>query len=416
MFDILELLEHSDAQTINGDIKQNSSYLLSDAQFFFGDHRMNTLDNFRLESVFGSTAKSRVAHWSLTVPDSKFPLSSAARSIFDAELGRREQLMIAMAISAASGDLIEAQSFGAKALEYGSDPRDLLAAVESVSAFVGAFRGSKLAEALVDIIRDCDEPLDAFSSRVVQLSDHETKAVDTGGEGAPIVLLHSLGTNHLMWRYVIRSLAATRRVVAYDMRGFGHAAGAPKPFSFEQLAADARDLIRTLDLGPVQYAGLSVGGTVALHLGLLHPECVSSLAVICATAIQQDAFAHRAEAAETLGLKAQVVPTLTRWFTTEALAANNWGVRYARNCVLKANIEDWAACWRALAAVNCFDRLGDIRVPTRFIAGEVDPSTPPSVMQQHADRVPGSEFFVVPNGPHMLSLEKGQELAQLLAQ
>ncbi len=375
---------------------------------------MNSLDLFRLESVFGSTGPDRHARMARLAPGFGSPLLPAARTVFDAELGRSEQLMIAMALAAAEGDVAAAVAFAGRALDVGVDPRDLLAAVQSVSAFSGAPRAARLAEALSDVLQDGREPLDSFPTRIVRLSDHETMAVDTGGSGAPIVLLHSLGTDRMMWRYVIRALAGTRRVIAYDMRGFGHAAGAPKPFSFPQMAADARDLIRALDLGPVQFAGLSVGGTVALHVGLLQPECVSSIAVLCATAIRQDAFEMRARLAEDLGLQAQLVPTLTRWFTPEALAANGWGVRYARNCVQRAHLDDWTACWRALATVDCFDRLGGIRVPARFIAGAVDPSTPPSVMQEHADRVPGARLFVVPNGPHMLSLEKGPELASLL--
>ena len=59
------------------------------------------------------------------------------------------------------------------------------------------------------------------------LGDHETLVTDTGGEGTPIVLVHPLGLDRLVWRDVIRALEGERRLVAYDLRGHGGAAGAP---------------------------------------------------------------------------------------------------------------------------------------------------------------------------------------------
>ena len=114
-------------------------------------------------------------------------------------------------------------------------------------------------------------------------------------------------------------------------------------------------------------------------------------------------------------MAAQLAPTLARWFTPAALAENGWAVEYAHRCVLRANVADWAATWRALADVDTIDRLGEIAVPTRVIAGERDPSTPPELMREIADRIPGASFHVVAGGPHMLSLERPAELALVIA-
>ena len=42
------------------------------------------------------------------------------------------------------------------------------------------------------------------------------------GRGEPIVLLHGLGNNCLVWRRVIPTLAASHRVIVPDLPGFGH--------------------------------------------------------------------------------------------------------------------------------------------------------------------------------------------------
>ena len=59
-------------------------------------------------------------------------------------------------------------------------------------------------------------------------------------------------------------------------------------------------------------------------------------------------------------MEAQVAPSLTRWFTPAALAADGWGVRYARECVRRGNPVDWAAAWRSFERLDVQDRLGSL--------------------------------------------------------
>ncbi|MGY1631044.1 alpha/beta fold hydrolase [Geodermatophilus sp. SYSU D01186] len=103
--------------------------------------------------------------------------------------------------------------------------------------------------------------------------------------------------------------------------------------------------------------------------------------------------------------------TMTRWFTPEALAVNGGPVRYARDQVLRADPDTWAASWRALAGIDTLRRLPELRMPTRLITGELDPSTPPQLMAEIAAHVPGGRLTVIDGGPHVLSLERPRELA-----
>jgi pimeloyl-ACP methyl ester carboxylesterase len=83
--------------------------------------------------------------------------------------------------------------------------------------------------------------------------------------------------------------------------------------------------------------------------------------------------------------------------------------------VLRADPDTWAASWQALAQVDTLPRLPQLRMPTRLITGELDPSTPPRLMAQIAAEVPGGRLTVIDGGPHMLSLERARELATALA-
>jgi 3-oxoadipate enol-lactonase len=249
----------------------------------------------------------------------------------------------------------------------------------------------------------------------LELTDHDTLVTDTGGDGTPLVLVHAFGLDRRMWRDVIRRLPQDQRVIAYDLRGHGYAAGAPKPFSLQLFADDLVELLDVLRIPVAHVAGLSLGGSIAQRFALNAPDCLASLALISTTATPSLAYVERAEAAEAHGMEAQVVPSLDRWFTDAALAEDGWGVRYARERVRAARRADWAASWRALAEIDTLEQLGSISAPTHVIVGEHDSATPADAMREIAARIPNSTFDVVAGGRHMLSLDSADALAALLA-
>lgn len=252
-------------------------------------------------------------------------------------------------------------------------------------------------------------------ARRVTLSDHETCVLSAGAGGTPFVLVHAIGLDREMWRGVLAALPGSRRAVAYDVRGHGCAAGAPGPFSIAGFADDLRDLLDGLGIERAHVAGVSMGGAVAQEMALRHPERVTGLSLICTMAEGSPVYDERADDALARGVAAQAQSTLERWFAPAVLAAGGEPVRYARECLDRVDVVDWAAAWRALGGVQTLERLHTIRVPTQVIAGELDPSTPPAAMAEIARRLPQAGSHVVPRGGHMVVLEQPEEIAALLA-
>jgi len=78
------------------------------------------------------------------------------------------------------------------------------------------------------------------------------------------------------------SFAKTRQVIAFEQQGHGHTADIDRPFTFEQTADDTAALLRYLKIEKADFFGYSNGGSVALQMGIRHPDLVRKLVVASA--------------------------------------------------------------------------------------------------------------------------------------
>ncbi|MGR6914419.1 alpha/beta fold hydrolase [[Actinomadura] parvosata] len=301
----------------------------------------------------------------------------------------------------------------AAALRNDVTPAELRALAEHVSLYAGMPRALNALRVIDEVLAAAGTPAPATLQRV-RLADHETVVARHGESGPPVVLLHALGLGWRMWEPVMEQLARTRQVYAYDLRGHGAAAGAPTSFTMEDAAADLFGVLDALGLEQAHVVGLSYGGGIAQTAAVARPERFASLALLGTTDHAFEAFEGRARSAEEEGMAAQIVPSLTRWFTPAALAVNGPGVRYARELVLRADPADWAAAWRAFKGVDVQGRLAGFEPPTLVLAGELDASCTPEIMKALAGRIPGATYQELPGTPHMMSLERPDLVAAAL--
>src|SRR5262245_15740527 len=88
------------------------------------------------------------------------------------------------------------------------------------------------------------------------------------GSGRPLILLHGLGMSHTVWRAVMPYLSPTRRVIAFDIAGFGSTPPLGRSLcpTTQNLVDSLEHSVRQLGLdGPVDFAGNSLGGLLALE-------------------------------------------------------------------------------------------------------------------------------------------------------
>jgi 3-oxoadipate enol-lactonase len=217
-----------------------------------------------------------------------------------------------------------------------------------------------------------------------------------------LLFLHPVGLDRhaVEWLDLPGAVAAT-------LPGHGERARARPGLTLDDMA----DEVAGWTDGPLDVVGASLGGMVALHLALAHPDRVRSMLLACTTA-RGDAETMRRRALDTeeRGSAGMVESTLRRWFTPELLAVRPEPepLAYARRRLLDTPAGVLADTWRAIGGHDVLDRLGEITAPVTCLAGTRDESTPLPVMRALAVGLARSRLVEAPV-PHMAFLERPAE-------
>jgi pimeloyl-ACP methyl ester carboxylesterase/putative sterol carrier protein len=114
---------------------------------------------------------------------------------------------------------------------------------------------------------------------------------ETGPLGAPlVVMIHGLGASKVSLLPAIAGIAATHRVVAVDLPGFGKStAPIGAPYDAPYFAKAILGLLDALGVDDAVLVGNSLGGRVALEVALTAPDRVRGLGLLC-PALAFDAY------------------------------------------------------------------------------------------------------------------------------
>jgi len=103
----------------------------------------------------------------------------------------------------------------------------------------------------------------------------------TMGAGPDVLLIHGLGGAKSSFFDTAAALSRDYRVHALDLPGFGSSSKpATAPYTARWFAETVRDTMDALGISRAHVAGNSMGGRVAIELGLRHPERVAALALL----------------------------------------------------------------------------------------------------------------------------------------
>jgi pimeloyl-ACP methyl ester carboxylesterase len=128
------------------------------------------------------------------------------------------------------------------------------------------------------------------------------------GTGPAVVLLHGSNSSLFTWEGWVAALSPEHRVITLDLPGHGLTGPHPEArYSFADMAEFVDHFVAALRLERFSLAGNSMGGAVAWHYALRHPEKLDKLILI-------DAYAYPQPAPAMLKLFALPgVGQVTRW-------------------------------------------------------------------------------------------------------
>lgn len=214
----------------------------------------------------------------------------------------------------------------------------------------------------------------------------------------PLVLIPGLLCDAALWSAVLDSFAAERPVVVADVTGSG---------SIDGLAAS---VLGQAPAGRFALAGLSMGGYVAMAVARAAPRRVAGLALLNTTARpdrpeqtdRRRQLIAMTEAGRFGPVPRLLVPTMVPPDRVDEPATGGVFVAMARRVGPDAFIRQQTAI---MGRIDSRPSLPSIRCPTTVIAGTLDTLTPPAVMREIADLVPGAVLHEIEGCGHLSPLE-----------
>lgn len=244
----------------------------------------------------------------------------------------------------------------------------------------------------------------------------------------PIVLIHGTSASLHTWEGWAAALKGQRRVVSFDLPGFGLTG----PFTGAYRADDYRgdtlarfviDLLDHLKLQRVVLGGSSLGGEVAWRVASLAPGRVESLVLV-------DASGYDVEPLEwPIGFRlarTPVVSVLSEWFLLRGLVDQSvrsvYGDparvtpalvdRYFELTLREGNRHALRMRLQQLEAGKDLGRLSSLTAPTLLLWGGRDRLIPPAVAERFRRDIPGSRLVVFPELGHVPHEEDPQRTAE----
>lgn len=235
--------------------------------------------------------------------------------------------------------------------------------------------------------------------------------VDGPVEGAPVVFANSLGTDLRLWDPILPHLPAGLRIIRFDKRGHGLSTCPPGPYTMGALITDTEQLLDHLQVRDCVFVGLSIGGMIAQGLAVKRLDMIRAM-VLSNTAAKigtPDMWADRIESIREGGIESLADAVMERWFSEGFRATPE--LELWRNMLTRQEDEGYMGCSAAISGTDFYTTTASLRLPTLGIAGSEDGSTPPDLVRETTDLIPGSQCHVIRKAGHLPCVEQPEEYA-----
>lgn len=233
------------------------------------------------------------------------------------------------------------------------------------------------------------------------------------GKGEPaLVLLHAFPLRAAMWNPQMDALAATTRVVAPDLLGFGatEAPDDPSAYSVDVWADQVAALADHLELDRVVLGGLSMGGYAAFAFVRRHRRRLAGLLLAdtrpgpdtpeVAVRRQDQVRQLREQGSSGLvdGMLDGLLAEHTRQFRPDVVGA--------ARALMDSSPAGWIGALEAMIRrPDSGPDLATVDVPTSVVVGAADRLSPPDVAATMRSAIPRATLSVLADAGHLSNLE-----------
>ena len=270
-------------------------------------------------------------------------------------------------------------------------------------------------------------------ARVATVLGVRTVYLEAGPRDAPpVILLHGLGATNASMLPLLADLSRDHRVLAPDFPGFG-ASDAPRwRYRPSDLARWVAAFQTEVDARPATIVGNSLGGRVAIEVGLLAPDAVNRMVLLCPSPafrrmrqfvplvklLPPDAVVMRipmGHRAIVMGIRAMFArpDRLSReWYDAAADEHRRVMRSYRHRRAFFASLRQ-IYLEEAFGDEGFWDRLPLMETPALFIWGDRDRLVPASFERHVVAAIPHAQSVVLHDSGHVPQFEHPERTAEI---
>jgi len=230
-------------------------------------------------------------------------------------------------------------------------------------------------------------------------------------EKGTIIFLHGFPFDQSMWKHQIEYFKNDYRCVHYDIRGLGKSSISDGQFTMEMFVDDCFAIMNELHIVMPIICGISMGGYLTFR-AIERMQQAFSGAILFDTRAEADGNAAKLKRAAGIKLiNEEGLENFIDGFVAGCFSENykqKYQTEYER-------IKERSKLSHPVGVKGCLlamqgrtdvsASLGEIKIPTLFLCGELDPLTPPKEMREVSTKIEGSVFEIIPGAGHISPLE-----------
>jgi pimeloyl-ACP methyl ester carboxylesterase len=229
------------------------------------------------------------------------------------------------------------------------------------------------------------------------------------GRGPPLVLVHGVGGDADQWAFCFKGLAASHRVIALDLLGFGRSDKPLIDYRIDGFVELLDRFLAAVGIANASFLGHSLGGWIVAAFALRFPQKVEKLVLNDAAGIDDGAIAIPIDL--NISSRASLRDAFECMFydkgmVTEELVDFAYSLHLERGdgYAIRSVLETLTSAREKLDG-----KLAGLRAPALILWGREDAITPLSMAHAFQRRIAGSRLHIIERCGHLPPLERPEE-------